>query len=450
MADTLPPDTATVAGELRAAALADTTALELLRRLTVEVGPRFAGTPGDAASVAWAERTMRQLGLANVRIEPVTVPRWVRGEAAGEILSPYPQKLHLLALGGSVGTPPGGVTAPVVEVGSLEDLATRADEEIRGKIVFFNQRMERRRDGAGYGQTVGIRSRGPARAAEKGAVAVLIRSVGTGTHRFPHTGGTRYAEDGERIPAAALAIPDADILETQLDEKDVVFRLVLGSRYEGEALSHNVIGEVVGREAPDEIVLLGAHLDSWDVGSGAIDDGSGCAVVMRAAQLIAGLDTPPRRTLRVVLFANEEFGLSGARAYAESHADELARHHLAMESDFGAGRVWRYAVSVRPEAVGVAESFFPLLEPLGIEWHGNTARGGADLSPLRRARVPVADLTQDGTYYFDYHHTDDDTFDKIDPEALAQNLAAYTVLAYLAAEVEASFTPAPEPVARRR
>ena len=439
------------AARLRDRALTSPIAWQLLESLTVEVGQRFAGTSGDRAAVAWAEAKMRELGLENVRTEPVTVPRWVRGEARGRIVAPYPQELMLIALGGSVGTSKtgetgeAGIEAEVVEVADLEALEELPDEAVTGKIVFFNKRMERRRDGSSYGETVRVRSRGPSAAAAKGAVAVLIRSVGTGTHRFPHTGALRYADDSPRVPAAALAIPDADILELQIRRGGPVrFHLFLGSHTLEDTESANVIGEVVGRERPDEIVLISGHLDSWDVGSGALDDGAGCAISLGAAKLISELDTAPRRTVRVVLFANEEFGLSGARAYSEAHRGSLGKHQLAIESDFGAGRVWRFAASVRPEAMAATENLAKLLAPLAIVHDRTGARGGADLLFLHPARVPIADLTQDGTYYFDFHHTADDTLDKVDPEALAQNLAAYTTLVYYAAEIETSFFPAPE------
>ena len=426
---------------------------ELLESLTTEVGPRFAGSPGDKAAIAWGLRQMRLLGFDNVHAEPVTVPHWVRGRNEGEILAPYPQPMILTALGGSVATPDGGLEAEVVRATSLEDLAGMADEAVRGKIVFLDQAMERRRDGSGYGETVGIRSRGPVEAAKKGAVGVVIRSVATGTHRFPHTGGTRYDDAVGKIPAAALAVPDADILAAQFERAEadpevgpVRFRLVLDTETLPDEPSANVIGEVRGRERPEEIVLLACHLDSWDLGTGAIDDGSGCAHVMTAGALLASLPEAPRRTVRVVLYANEEFGLSGARAYAEAHADEMASHVLAGESDFGAGKIWRFALRADPAALPEAEAFARVLEPLGIEWGGNAARGGADLIPLAEARVPLADLNPDGTDYFDYHHTADDTLDKVDPEALSQASAAWAALAWWAAETEADFgrRPAPE------
>jgi hypothetical protein len=429
---------------LQEAALADSTALELVRSLTAEVGPRFAGTPGDRAAVEWAVAAMNRLGLENVRTDPVAVPRWIRGQESGRIVAPHPQRMVLVALGGSIGTPSSGIEAEVVEFESVEALEELAEGAIEGKIAFINKRMARARDGSGYGETVRGRSRGPGIAARKGAVALLIRSVGTGPHRFAHTGATRYEEGVRRIPAVALAIPDADVLETQLKGEDpVTFHLFLGSRYLEDGQSANVIGEIIGRERPEEIVLLGAHLDSWDVGQGAIDDGSGVATVLAAGALIGSLPEAPRRTVRIVLFANEEFGLSGAKAYAEAHADELDKHQLATESDFGPGRIWRFATRMHPLDLPHAEEFSTLLEPLGVDWFENTAWGGADLRPSRETGMPVADLTPDGTYYFDYHHTEDDTFDKIVPEDLSQSVAAIVSLAYFAAETPVTFRRVP-------
>lgn len=448
--DEIPAGALATAAELRDRALAGTRAFEFVRDLTTEVGSRFAGTPGDRAAVAWALRRLAAYGLENVRAEEVEVPRWVRGEIRGEILAPHPRRAVLAALGGSVGTPEEGIEAEVVEVASLEalrELPEVADGPLAGKIVFINKRMEARRDGMGYRNTVGGRSRGPAEAARRGAVALLLRSVGTSHDRLAHTGGTRYAEDVPAIPAAALSNPDADVLEALLADppggEAVRFRLYLDSRVLPPARSANVLAEVRGREKPEEVVLLGAHLDSWDLGLGAVDDGAGCAIVAEAARLLRELPRPPRRTVRVVLFANEEFGLSGARAYAAERGGEVARHAAAAESDFGAGAVWRFASRVSPEALPAVAEIARLLAPLGIEYTGNEAFGGADLRPLREAGVPLFDLSQDGTLYFDVHHTDNDTADKIDPRNLDQNVAAYAALAYLAAELEVDFRPVP-------
>jgi Zn-dependent M28 family amino/carboxypeptidase len=428
--------------EIREEALHATRALELVRSLTMEVGPRSAGSDGDRRAVAWGVERLAASGFDRVWTEPVTVPHWVRGQASAAIVAPFPQSLVVTALGGSAGTPEAGLEAEVVRFETVDDLEAAPADAVRGKIVFLDGRMERRRDGSGYAETVPNRGRGPAVGSEKGALAVVIRSVGTGTHRFPHTGGTRFAEGVRRIPAAALAIPDADILAHQLEMgKPVRLRLRLTSRFLADAESANVLAEIQGSERPGEIVLLACHLDSWDLGTGAIDDAAGCATVVEAAR-IAGRHRP-RRTIRVLLAANEEHGLSGARAYAAAHEEEIAGHVLAFEADFGAGAVWAYGSAVNPAAKGFLAASQAALAPLGIEYAGNEARGGADLIPLRQASVPLADLAQDGTYYFDYHHTADDTFDKVDPEALAQNVAAHAVLAWIAAHTDDELRPAP-------
>jgi carboxypeptidase Q len=423
-----------------------TGAYEIVRSLTTEVGPRPAGSEGDRRAIEWALRTMRELGLANVRAEAVKVPRWEPGVSTGEITTPWGQPVVLLPLGGSVGTPEGGLEAEVVAVPSVEDLEKTDAGKVRGKIVFINRRMERKRDGSGYGAAVGGRGRGAVVAGKLGAAALLIRSVGTDNNRTPHTGAMRYEEGGPRIPAAALSNPDADLLEAQLASgKPVRFRLVLGARYLPEADSANVIGEIPGREKPDEVVLLGCHLDSWFPGTGAIDDGAGCAIVLEAARRIGALPRKPRRTLRVVLYSNEEFGLSGARAYAEKYVADLPKHILAGESDFGSGRIWKIDSRIAPEALPVFDEIAKLIAPLDVERGDNEAGGGADLIPLAPARVPVVGLSQDGTHYFDWHHTANDTLDKIDPKDLDQNVAAWAVVAWAAAEMPGDFGRGPEP-----
>jgi carboxypeptidase Q len=450
-ASSLPEPLRTTAASLRDEALQGTRAFEIVRSLTVEVGPRPAGSEGDRRAVAWGVRTMRELGFANVRAETVKVPHWEPGVSTGTIISPWPQPVALLPLGGSPGTPEGGIEAEVVPVASFQDLEKTAPETVRGKIIFITKRMKRARDGSGYGETVPGRNRGAAVAGKLGAAALLIRSVGTDDNRTPHTGATRYEEGLPRIPAAALSNPDADLLEAQLahpEGKTVRFRLVLGSRSLPEEESANVIGEIPGREKPEEIVLLGCHLDSWFPGTGAVDDGAGCAIMMEAARRIGALPQKPRRTIRVVLYANEEFGLSGGRAYAEKHAAELPKHVLAGESDFGSGRVWQISSRVAPEVLPLFDELAQLLTPLGVERGDNDAEGGADISTLAPARVPLIGLSQDGTYYFDWHHTANDTLDKIDPKDLDQNVAAWAAVVYAAAEMPGDFGRGPEPPAR--
>jgi Zn-dependent M28 family amino/carboxypeptidase len=438
------------AQQLRDAALLGTGAFDLVRSLTTEVGPRFAGSPGDAAAVRWGAETMRALGFANVRAEPVKVPHWKRGAEAGEILTPYPQPVVLTALGGSPATPAGGLEGAILEVESLAAMAALTPEAVAGKIVFYSSTMQRSNDGSGYGAVVGIRGQGVAKAAEKGAIAVLIRSVSTASNRLPHTGAARTQAGWPPIPCAALSVPDAELLQRQVASgRPVRFRLRLDTQQLPESDSANVIGDVAGGELAHEVVLLGCHLDSWDLGTGAEDDAAGCAVVLETGRRLLALKQRPRRTVRVVLFANEEFGLSGGRAYAEAHKAEIGQHVLAAEADLGSGKILRFASRVRAEALPWIERLAELLQPLGIERRGNEARGGADLIPLAAAGVPLADLDPDATRYFDVHHSANDTLDKVDAKGLDQAVAAYLVLAMFAAEAPVPLGPVEPPGPRR-
>ena len=426
---------------LRDRAMAGTRAYEHVSSIVTEVGPRFAGSAGDAAAVRWALARLGTLEFSGVRTQDVLVPHWVRGTAEASILTPFPQSLVAVALGGSVGTAQEGIEAVVQRVESLDALKALSPAAVKGRIVFIDQRMERTRDASGYGGTVAIRSQGPSIAADLGALALLIRSVGTSDERIAHTGGLTYRTDAPRIPAFALSNPDADLLARQVAVgKPVRMRLHSTARELPPAWSANVIGEIPGGERADEIVLLGAHLDSWDVGPGAVDDGAGVAIVMEAARLIGRLGREPARTIRVALFANEEFGLSGAREYARQIGGEIARHVAAFEADLGQGPVWKIDSSVAPEAVPAIARIHQLLEPLGIENGGtNAASGGSDLRPLREAGVPVLDLSLDATSYFDIHHTANDTLAKIDAKTLDQSVAAFAVAAWLAATRQGDF-----------
>ncbi|MCG8433008.1 MAG: M20/M25/M40 family metallo-hydrolase [Gammaproteobacteria bacterium] len=425
---------------LRETALEDDRAFDALRSLTTEVGERNAGSPGDRAAVIWALDKMREFGLTNIRTENVTVPHWERGTANAEITAPFPQRLVAVALGGSIGTPDEGIEAPVLAVESIEELKTLEDSEVSGKIVYFNGRMERSRDGSSYVAAVQKRVHGPKEAASKGAVAVVIRSVGTSNNRIAHTGITRYDDAIEKIPAIAISNPDADMLDTQLETgQTVTLKMRLTSRMLPDEVSANVIGEVPGRGNSDEIILLAAHLDSWDAGTGAQDDAAGVAIVMAAARLISELRPRPERSVRVVLYANEEFGLSGAKAYDAAYKDQLAQHILAMEADGGAGRVWRFDSRVPEGALPVVDAIYELIAPLDIERGNNEAYGGADIKGMRDAGVPVLGPRQDTSTYFDIHHTENDTLDKIDPAAVRQNVAVYVTAAYIAADIEEDF-----------
>jgi Zn-dependent M28 family amino/carboxypeptidase len=425
---------------LRERALADDTAYELTRSLTTEVGPRLPGSPGDARAVAWSVEKLKALGFSNVRAEPVTVPRWIRGDARAEITAPWPQTLAVAALSGSIATPAEGIEAEVVPVTTLDELKAQPRERIAGRIVFFTARMERSRDGSGYGKTVPPRGSGAAEAAKLGAVAMVMRPAGTSTSRTPHTGAQRYADGIPPIPAFALSNPDADMLEQQLASGQPV-RLKLGntSRWDGEAQSANVIGEIPGRSHKHEVIVLGAHLDSWDLGTGAHDDATGVGIITAAAKLIAESKLRPKRTIRVVFYANEEFGLSGAKAYAAKYQGAIDQHVLGLESDLGAFRPYGLTARVAPDKLPLVRTIQTVLEPLGVAYLGTEASGGADVGQLRPLGMPVMDLKTDAEPYFDLHHTANDTFDKVDPLLVRQNVAAFAVIAYLAAEAEGGF-----------
>jgi len=439
-ADVLAPGTRAAVAAIAEKGTGPTRAAEWVRRLTDEVGPRLAGSPGDRAAVAWGLALFRELGFANVRAEEVPVTAWERGVETAEVVSPFPQKLVVTALGGSVGTPAEGVTAAVVGMETLEALeeAVKADPDaVRGKVVFFSRRMGRSGEGPGYGAVVPIRSSGAAKAGPHGALAVLVRSVGTSRSRFAHTGSTSYAEGGPRIPAAALSNADADLLERLLARGPLTLKLVLGCRALPPAVSANVIGEVTGRERPDELVVVSGHLDSWDLGTGAIDDGAGCAIAIEAARLVAASPRRPRRTIRGVLYANEESGLAGGTGYAARHAAELPKHAGAFEADSGTGAPtgfsWNAADSLEPALAAVAK----LLEPLGAGALRKGGHGGADISPMEPAGVPLFGLRQETGRYFDFHHTADDTYDKIEPASLDRAAAALAAVAYAVADVPA-------------
>lgn len=448
----LPVETRAAVAALAQKGSAQTRAVEWVRRLTDEVGPRLAGSPGDRAAVAWGQALLRELGFANVRAEEVTVKAWERGAEAAEVVAPFRQRLVVAALGGSVPTPEGGVSAPIVKMESLEALekAVKADPDaVRGKIVFFSRRTVKDPAGPGYGKNVPMRASGAAKAAPHGSLAVIVRSIGTSTSRFAHTGSTNYEEGRPRIPAAAVSNTDADLLERLLAKGPVTVRLVLGCRPLPDAISANVIGEVPGREKPDEVVIVSGHLDSWDLGTGAIDDGAGVAIAIEAARLIAGSPQRPRRTIRVVLWANEESGLAGGKGYVARHAAELPKHAGAFEADSGTGAPlgfsWNAADTLEPALAAVAK----LLEPLGAGALRKGGAGGSDVSPMLAAGVPLFGLRQDSSTYFDYHHTADDTFDKIEPASLDEAAAAMAAMTYAVADLpEIHARPVEAPAAK--
>ena len=418
------------AAQLRDAGMASGLAWEIVEGLTTEIGPRLAGTEADHRAVEWTKQKLEALSFDRVWLERIEFPVWVRYHEAARITAPYPQKLHITALGYS-GSTDGEVTADVAGFTSLEALQDAPLEQVDGKIVFINYFTERTRTGAGYGHSVKVRYDAGQLAKEKGAVAVLIRSIGTDSHRFPHTGVTTLSTDP--LPAAALSAPDADQLARIMERGEAVrISLFIRVGYRETGYSWNVIAQVNGRETPEKVVLIGAHLDSWDLGTGALDDGAGVAITTAAAHLIGELPRKPRSSIRLVLFGNEEAGLWGAKQYVAANAGILDDHIYASESDFGARAIWRFDT----DNPVLMETAMPVLEELGIEKGEAADSGGPDIGPLQDKGVRVFRLRQDGTDYFDYHHTADDTLDKIDPDQLKQNVAAWAAVSYLAAELK--------------
>jgi Peptidase family M28 len=438
--DAQPSDSLVVtASSLGQKALNDPAAFDFVASLTTEIGQRLAGTEAHRRAVGWAEARLKAAGFENVHSEPFTFPAWIRGAESADIVGSVPQHLAVTALGGSVATDANGVEAEIALFRTYDDLLAAAPGSLNGKIAVVTQRMVRAQDGSGYGAANPIRRRGPSEAARRGAVAYLLRSLGTDNHRLPHTGTLNYEDGTPRIPAAALSIPDAEQLERLAALGPVRIRLLLTPTVQENAPSWNVVGEIKGGEHPDEIVLVGGHLDSWDLGTGATDDGAGMAIVFGAARLIAGLPQRPSRTIRVVLFGAEEMNFSGT-AYAQAHEGETGKIVMAGEADFGARNV--YSVQLPGGAAG--SDFGRMLDrtitPLGANLDRRPVLfGGDDIRELQKAGVPVVSLRQDGLDYFDTHHTADDTLDKIDPKQLDQAVAVWSAFIYLAAASDVDF-----------
>lgn len=438
--DQFNPDFLQQVKALRDQALDSQLAYEITESLTTEVGARLAGSPGDAKAVAWAQAKFKELGFDRVMTEPVPLKRWTRGQETARILSPFPHNLAITALGRTHPTPDEGITAEVVHFATLADLQAADKSEVAGKITFISERMVRSQDGSGYGKAVAGRGLTAQVTAAKGGVAAIIRSIGTDNNRTPHTGGARYDKDIPSVPAGAISNPDADLLVNMLKRNQpVTIQLTLSSHWDGDYTSQNVIGDMLGSEKPDEYIVIGCHLDSWDLGTGALDDAAGCGITMAAAKLIHDTIGPLKRTIRVVLWANEEYGISGAIAYHEAHKNELKQHILGGESDLGADKIYALGTRVAESAQPTIDTMMTLLRPLGIEYAGNQGSSGADLIPMRRAGMAVFGLKQDASTYFDYHHTANDTLDKVDPESMAQNVAAWIVVTALAAEAGHDF-----------
>ncbi len=423
--------TSNQAERLRDSALRDDVAWDIVEGLTTEIGPRPAGTESEARAREWAVRRLKALGFANVHVETYDMPVWVRGEERAEIVAPFPQKLVVTALGNSGATPAGGITAQVVAFDSLAELEAAPDAAVRGKIVFVSHGMKATQDGSQYGYYGAVRRTGPSVASRKGAAGIVIRSIGTDYHRNPHTGVQIWGEGARPIPAGALSLPDAEQLQRILKRgKPVTMRLLLTPRNLGIRQSGNVVAEVRGSDPDAGIVLVGGHLDSWDLGTGAIDNAAGVAITAAAARRIMAAGRP-RRTIRVVWFGAEEVGGNGGNAYRAAHKDE--KIVFVSESDFGSDRVWRMDPGFAEANGALAGRIATALYPLGIGRSTQAATGGADLGDWVKAGIAAIDLQQDGSRYFDYHHTPDDTLDKVDPEQLRQNVAAWTAMLALVA-----------------
>jgi carboxypeptidase Q len=443
-AQTAPDQTAT----LRDQALnGDTLAWDIIEGLTTEIGQRQAGTEAEARARDWAVRRLTALGFSNVHVEPFEMPVWLRGVERAEIVSPFPQSLVLTALGNSAATPADGLEAEVVGFQGVAELQAAPDSAVRGKIVFINHAMAPTQDGSGYGQFGAPRRQGPTIASRKGAVGIVVRSIGTDHHRNPHTGVQSFGQGATPIPAAAFTVPDAEQLQRVLDragQRPVRLRLTLTPRNVGTRQSGNVVAEVPGTDPSAGVIIIGGHLDSWDLGTGAIDNAAGVGITTAAAHRILQAGRP-RRTIRVVLFGAEEVGGGGGPTHYRVN-NPAGTAVMVGESDFGADRVWRVEFNFAPGNAALADRIAAALAPLGIVRGREPAGAGADLGQWVRTGTAAIDLNQDGTRYFDYHHSPDDTLDKVDPVQLRQNVAAWTaVLSILANSPERieGITPTP-------
>ncbi|CAN5298448.1 M28 family metallopeptidase [soil metagenome] len=440
------PQTLAELKQLQEAALKSDYAYRQTAFLANNIGPRLSGSKQERRALEYVADEMKKLGL-EVRLERVMVPHWVRGEETAALVE-FPgmapettQKIVLTALGGSVSTPAEGLTAEVVVVGNFEELQALGREKVAGKIVVFNHAFDRAmaaqgHGGAAYRQAVQYRSQGPIEAAKLGAVAALVRSVGGVSYRLPHTGQTRYAEDVPKIPAGAVTAEDAELMAALAPQGRLRMKLVLTPQTLPDAESFNVIGDLKGSTHPEQVVIVSGHLDSWDLGTGAVDDAVGVAAAMQAANLVRQLKLRPKRTIRVVAWANEENGLRGALTYAEEHAAELENHFGAIEMDSGAGRPVGIHMKANPEMREVLRPVAKVLQASGAGLLNFVDGAGADIGPLEKVGVPGFAPMQDTRTYFNYHHTAADTMDKVDPRELAENAVVLTVLAYALANAE--------------
>jgi carboxypeptidase Q len=420
------------AGKLAAAAGADQFGWDRLAELTDTYGQRLSGSENLNRAIAWAVETMKKDGLENVHTERVMIPKWVRGAESLEITNPPHHVIPMLGLGGSVATPPAGIEAEVMVVSGGDELAKRA-AHVKGKIVLFNVPY------TNYGETVAYRSGGASMAARHGAVGMLMRAVGPVGLRTPHTGGMAYAAEITKIPAAAIPVEDALRIQRLVNRGVAVrVRLKMAARFDADVESFNVVGELRGSEKPEEIVLVGCHFDSWDPGTGASDDAVGCIVTWEAARLMKKLNIRPKRTVRVVLFTNEENGLRGGNGYRDAHANEAANHVFALESDSGVFAPARLGFTGSDAARKIVTEIATLLSPLGMQ-DVVPGGGGADIGPISTlGRVPMMAYSGDPTKYFTIHHTPADTVDRIEPQEVSKAAAAIATMVYVIADMPQS------------
>src|SRR5438874_6355941 len=440
------PQTLVDLKRLQQAALSSDYAYRQVAHLANNIGPRLTGSAQAAKAVDYVASELKAIGC-EVQLEKVMVPHWVRGEEIAALVQ-WPgqaentnQKIVLCALGGSVATPSEGITSDVVAVKNFDELKAMPRDKVAGKIVLFNYPFDKRiaaegRGGEAYGEAVVYRSDGPSAAARQGAVACLIRSVGGADYRLPHTGQTKYADDAPKIPAAAVTSEDAELIVDLVKQGPVKMKLILTPLQLSDVESYNVIGDIKGNEHPEQIIIVSGHLDSWDLGTGAVDDGAGVAVSMEAADLIQKLHLKPKRTIRVIAWMNEENGLAGSKQYEKDHREEWSNHFAAMETDGGAGHPIGINIKGKFEIKKLLAPVLAVLQESGAGGTNFSEHIGADIEPLEKAGVPAFSPIQDSRFYFNYHHTAADTLDKIVPKELAENSAVVAVAAYALANME--------------
>src|SRR5438552_3187995 len=440
------PQTLAELKRLQQAALSSDYAYRQVAHLANNIGPRLSGSAQAAKSVEYVAGELRAIGC-EVQLEKVMVPHWVRGEETAALVQ-FPgqadnttQKIVLCALGASVATPPEGITAEVVAVKDFDELKSLPREKVAGRIVLFNYSFDKQmaaegRGNEAYGEAVVYRSDGPGAAARQGAVACLIRSVGGADYRLPHTGQTNYADDAPKIPAGAVTAEDADLIVDLVRQGPVKMKLVLTPQTLADVESANVIGEIKGSEHPEQVIIVSGHLDSWDLGTGAIDDGAGVAVSMQAANLSQKLNLKPKRTIRVIAWMNEENGLAGSKQYGKDHGKEISNHFAAMEIDEGADHPLGINIKATPDVKKMLAPVAAILQESGAGMLNLVEHCGADIEPLEKAGVPAFSPIQDSRFYFNYHHSAADTLDKIAPKQLAENSAVVAVVAYALANME--------------